>query len=102
MPVAHAVASGMNGLRAAGDLVARLEMAQGMRLGDAKRTVADALGMSVDDLSDPLVMHEVRGELRLGRVFEAETTHPLDPSPQEAKANIRELLGMEPRVSVTG
>ena len=39
-------------------------------------------------------MHEVRGELRLGRVFEAETTHPLDPSPQEAKARIRELLGL--------
>ena len=41
MPVAHAVASGMNGLRAAGDLVARLEMAKGMRLTEAKRTVAD-------------------------------------------------------------
>ena len=94
MPVAHAVASGMNGLRAAGDLVARLEMAKGMRLTEAKRTVAEALGVSVGDLADPLVMHEVRGELRLGRVFEAETTHPHDPSPQEAKARIRELLGL--------
>jgi dimethylamine--corrinoid protein Co-methyltransferase len=94
MPIAHAVASGMNGLRAAGDLVARLEMAKGMRLTEAKRTVAEALGVSVADLSDPLVMHEVRGELRLGRVFELETTYPHDPSPQEAKANIRELLGL--------
>ena len=44
MPVAHAVASGMNGLRAAGDLVARLEMTRGMRLADAKKFVADRLG----------------------------------------------------------
>ena len=44
-----------------------------MRLKEAKRTVAEALGVSVADLADPLVMHEVRGELRLGRVFEAET-----------------------------
>ena len=94
MPVAHAVASGMNGLRAAGDLVARLEMAKGMRLTEAKRTVAKALGVSVGDLADPLAMHEVRGELRLGRVFEAETTYPHDPSPQDAKARIRELLDL--------
>ena len=92
MPVAHAVASGMNGLRAAGDLVARLEMTKGMRLPDAKAHVAGKLGVPVDDLADPLVMQEVRGELGLGRVFEAETTHPADPSPQEAKRAIAELL----------
>ena len=50
--------------------------------------------MGVADLADPLVMHEVRGEQRLGRVFELETTYPHDPSPQEAKANIRALLGL--------
>ena len=85
MPVAHAVASGMNGLRAAGDLVARLEMAKGMRLKEAKRTVAEALGVGVADLADPLVMHEVRGELRLGRVFEAETTFRTDPQPRRRR-----------------
>ncbi len=47
-----------------------------------------------DAAGRPLVMHEVRGELRLGRVFEAETTYPHDPSPQEAKAGIRKLLGL--------
>ena len=94
MPVAHAVASGMNGLRAAGDLVARLEMTRGMKLADAKRYVADRLGVSARDLSDPLVMHEVRGELRLGRVFETETTYPHDPSPLEAKERIGDLLGL--------
>ena len=94
MPVAHAVASGMNGLRAAGDLVARLEMTRGMRLADAKQHVADRLGAGVADLAAPLVMHELRGELRLGRVFEAETTYPGDPSPLEAKCNIAERLGV--------
>ena len=97
MPVAHAVASGMNGLRAAGDLVARLQMAKGMRLAEAKQTVAAALGVAVPDLADPLVMHELRGQLRLGRLFEAETTYPRDPSPQEAKANIARLLGLPER-----
>jgi dimethylamine--corrinoid protein Co-methyltransferase len=94
MPVAHAVASGMNGLRAAGDLVARLEMTRGMKLAEAKDHVAAKLGTSVADLADPLVMHEVRGELRLGRVFETETTYPNDPSPQEAKAAIKVLLDL--------
>jgi len=97
MPVAHAVASGMNGVRAAGDLVARLEMAKGMKLAAAKQHVAERLGTSVADLADPLVMHEVRGELRLGRVFESETTYPHDPGPQEAKRNIAALLGLQIR-----
>lgn len=96
MPVAHAVASGMNGLRAAGDLVARLEMTKGMKLAEAKRLVAGKLGVGVADLADPLVMHEVRGELRLGRVFEVEATYPHDPSPAEAKVNIAERLGLPP------
>jgi len=94
MPVAHAVASGMNGLRAAGDLVARLEMTRGMKLAEAKKYVAEKLGTSIADLADPLVMHEVRGELRLGRVFETETTYPDDPSPQEAKLNIAACLDL--------
>ena len=93
MPVAHAVASGMNGVRAAGDLVARLEMAKGMKLAAAKQYVADRLGTSVADLADPLVMHEVRGEQRLGRVFEAEPTYPDDPSPQEPNVASRRFWG---------
>ena len=94
MPVAHAVASGMNGMRAAGDLVARLEMTKGMRLADAKRFVADRLGTSVADLADPLVMHEVRGDLGLGRLYDIETTHPGDPSPLQAKQAIARLLDL--------
>jgi dimethylamine--corrinoid protein Co-methyltransferase len=66
MDVAHSCASGMNGLRAAGDLVARLQMAKGMRITEAKRYVADKLGATPRDLSDNQAMHERRGELRLG------------------------------------
>ncbi len=100
MPIAHAVASGMNGLRAAGDLVARLEMARGMRLREAKEYVAERLGAALADLADPLAMHELRGELRLGRLYETETTYPHDPGPLEAKANIAACLGL-PINSVT-
>jgi len=94
MPVAHAVASSMNGLRAAGDLVARLQMGKGMRLTEAKRLVADKLGADVGDLVDPLVMHEVRGALRLGRLYDVEATHPGDPSPMEAKQTIADLFDL--------
>ena len=94
MPVAHAVASGMNGMRAAGDLVARLEMTKGMRLADAKRFVAGKLGTSVADLADPLVMHEIRGDLGLGRLYDIEATHPGDPSPLQAKQAIARLLDL--------
>ena len=92
MDVAHSCASGMNGLRAAGDLVARLQMAKGMRIIEAKRYVADKLGVTLRDLSDNQAMHERRGELRLGRVFETESTYYADPSPLEAKWHISELL----------
>ena len=92
MDVAHSCASGLNGLRAAGDLVARLQMAKGMRITEAKRYVADKLGVTPRDLSDNQAMHERRGELRLGRVFETESTYYADPSPLEAKWHIAELL----------
>ena len=94
MDVGHSAASGMNGLRAAGDLVARLQMTRGMRIADAKRFVADKLGVTAPDLSDNVAMHELRGELRLGRVFETESPSPHDPSPLEAKCHIADLLGL--------
>jgi len=100
MPVAHAVAAGMGGMRAAGDLVARLQMAKGMRLAAAKTYVAERLGMAERDLADCAAMQEVRGELGLGRIYEGEAPHALDPSPLEAKANISRLLDL-PVNSVT-
>ncbi len=95
MSIAHTCAAGMGGLRAAGDLVARLQMAKGMRLAEAKQAVADALGVGVRDLSDNQAMHELRGDRRLGRIYEAEVNYYRDPSPLEAKLNIEKVLGLE-------
>ena len=44
MAVAHGIISGIGGIRAAGDLVARMQVAQGMRIDQAKGYVASKLG----------------------------------------------------------
>lgn len=56
MHAAHAVVSGMGGIRTAGDLVARLQLNRGMRIEAAKKYVAEKLGVSVSDLNDPIEM----------------------------------------------
>jgi len=66
MAISHAIASGMGGMRAAGDLVARMQMTRGLKINEAKAYVADKLGVSVSDLSDPVVMTEVREDLEIG------------------------------------
>ena len=91
MAISHAMASGMGGMRTAGDLVARMQMSRGMKINDAKSHVADKLGVSVTDLSDPVIMLEVREDLDLGS---------LSPLPGcakgiEAKARIGEVLGIQ-------
>jgi dimethylamine--corrinoid protein Co-methyltransferase len=70
MHAAHAVISGMGGLRTAGDLVARMQLNRGMRINAAKRYVAEKLGVTVADLADTVVMSEVREDLDIGRVNE--------------------------------
>jgi dimethylamine---corrinoid protein Co-methyltransferase len=92
MDIAHAHASGLGGMRAAGDLVARMQMTWGMRLGDAKRYVAARLGVGVDDLGDPIAMHDVRRDLGLGRIPVQELTYPGEPGAMEAKFRIAEAL----------
>lgn len=90
---AHANAAGMGGMRTAGDLVARMQMTRGMRLAEAKRYVADRLGIAPIDLSDPLVMHELRAELGLGRVpYGGSGVSPALPLAMEAKFRIADLL----------
>jgi dimethylamine--corrinoid protein Co-methyltransferase len=84
----------MGGMRTAGDLVARLQMTRGMRLPEAKRYVADRLHVAPLDLSDPLVMHEVRGKLGLGRIpYGGSGVSPSLPLAMEAKFRVSELLG---------
>ena len=92
MANAHALASGLGGMRAAGDLVARMQMTRGMRLDEAKKYVAGKLGVNEIDLSDPLVMHDVRAELGLGRITVQELTYPDQPGALEAKFHIAEVL----------
>ena len=91
MAISHAVASGMGGMRAAGDLVARMQMTRGMKIDEAKRYVADKLNVAVSDLTDPVLMTEVRQDLKIG------TLHPVPNNPQgiEAKVKIAELLDID-------
>jgi dimethylamine--corrinoid protein Co-methyltransferase len=91
MHVAHAIASGMGGMRTAGDLVARMQMTRGMRIDEAKKYVADKLGISVSEISDPVVMCEIREDLDLGRVNET----PGVAKGIDAKFRIADVLGIE-------
>ena len=88
MAITHAHASGMGGMRGAGDLVARAQMSRGMRTWEAKAYVAEKLKVSVADLTDPVIMTEVREDLQIGQM----TPMPGCAKGIEAKFNIaREL-----------
>ena len=91
MAITHAIASGMGGMRAAGDLVARMQMTRGMKIQRAKEYVAGKLKVSVSDLTDPVLMEEVREELQIGSVM------PLPGCAKgiEAKLRIAEVLGID-------
>jgi len=65
--VTHAMAAGMGGMRTAGDLVARMQMTRGMKIREAKKYVAEKLGVSIQELADPVIMNEVRADLNLGQ-----------------------------------
>ena len=85
----------MGGIRTAGDLVARMQITWGMRLKQAKEYVAQKLGVSLMDLSDPVAMLDVRKERGLGSSTEAgEILYVDDPVRIEAKFHISELLGI--------
>ena len=94
MASTHALASGMGGMRTAGDLVARMQMTRGMRLPQAKQHVADKLGCSVLDLSDTVAMHDLRRDFGLGRMQVQDLTYPEQPAAMEAKFHIAEVLGI--------
>jgi dimethylamine--corrinoid protein Co-methyltransferase len=90
MPAAHALASGMGGIRTTGDLVARMQLSRKMRIGEAKAFVADKLKVSVLDLADEHEMRELREDLDLGVI----TSMPGVARGLEAKARIADLLGV--------
>ena len=91
MALTHAHASGMGGMRAAGDLVARMQMARGMRIAEAKAYVAEKLNVSVSELTDPVIMTEVRQDLQIGQMM------PLPGCAKgiEAKFRMAEVLGID-------
>ena len=80
----------MGGMRAAGDLVARLQMTRGMKIKEAKQYVAGKLKIAVSDLTDPVIMTEVRQDLQLGTM----SPQPGDARGIEAKFRIAETLGI--------
>ena len=91
MPIPHAMAAGMGGIRTAGDLVMRMQMTRKMKLAEAKQYVAEKLKVAPIDLVDECAMREVRHELGIGTV----TSLSDSPKGIEAKCRIAELLGIE-------
>ena len=92
MAIVHSQASGMGGVRTACDLVARMQLARSMRLNDAKKYVAGKLKVGLMDLTDEVVMREVREEHDIATVFMG---YGAASRGIEAKANISRLLGLE-------
>ena len=89
--MAHMLASGMGGIRTAGDLVARMEYAKNMKVDKAKEYVAKKLGLSTLDIADEHVMRDLREELKIGVV----TGLPGSPRGIAAKMNIEKLLDIK-------
>ncbi|SCJ89937.1 dimethylamine:corrinoid methyltransferase [uncultured Eubacterium sp.] len=81
----------MGGIRSAGDLVLRMQLAKSMRLAEAKSYVAEKLGVNVTDLADCSVMRELREEMGLGYSM------PADGAAKgiQAKFRIAGLLGIK-------
>lgn len=81
----------MGGIRSAGDLVLRMQLAKGMRLPEAKKYVAEKLGVTVLDLADCSVMRDIREDLDIAYPM------PADKSAKgiEAKFRISKLLGIK-------
>lgn len=91
MAVTHEVASGMGGIRTAGDLVARVQMSKAMKIKEAKEYVAKKIGVSVIDLSDSNLMKELREQMDIGHVqVQDKASYGI-----EAKFNIAKVLDIK-------
>jgi len=92
MAIVHSQASGMGGIRTSGDLVARMQLAKNMRLAEAKQYVADKLKVSLSELTDEVIMREVREDLDIATVYMG---YGSASRGIEAKINISKLLDLE-------
>jgi hypothetical protein len=90
MHIAHIVASGMGGIRTAGDLVAWMQITKKMKITQAKQYVAQKLGIEISDLTDEEVMRPLREELGIGVIISVAGS----PKGMRAKFKISELLGI--------
>jgi len=88
MAVSHMMASGMGGIRSAGDLVARMQFSKNMKIDKAKEYVAKKLGLSTLEIADEHIMRDLREELKIGVV----TGVPGAPRGIAAKMNIERLI----------
>jgi dimethylamine--corrinoid protein Co-methyltransferase len=88
----HSIAACMGGIRTAGDLVLRMQMTHKMRINEAKQFIADKLGVTLEQLCDPVFMSELRDERGFG------TQEPYITNANtgmEAKFRISEELGLK-------
>ncbi len=91
MPIPHAMAAGMGGIRTTGDLVMRMQMTRKMKIAEAKQYVAEKLKVALEDLADECVMRELRHELEIGTI----TSLPDSAKGIAAKCRIAKLLDIE-------
>ncbi len=85
----------MGGVRTSGDLVARMMMQKRMRLPEAKKYVADKLGIQENEMwkmTDEIFMGEKRVELGLGGVYGGQGAKAKGI---ESKINISRLLDLK-------
>ena len=68
-----------------------MQMTRGMKIQQAKKYVADKLGVAVAELTDPVIMTEVRDDLQIGVM----TPLPGCAKGIEAKFRIAELLDID-------
>ena len=88
MHIAHIFASGMGGIRTAGDLVAWMQLIKKMKIDAAKKYVAQKLGVATADLVNEEVMRQLREDLGIGII----TSVAGSPKGIRAKLKIAELL----------
>ena len=74
-----------------GSVLTRMQMTRGMRIREAEEYVANKLSVSGLELSDPVIMAEVRDDLNIGLV----RSLPHRVKGIDAKFRIAEVLGIE-------
>lgn len=91
MAIPHYMASGMGGIRTAGDMVARMEYDKSMKVGEAKKYVAKKLGIDTLEIADEYIMRDLRETKKIGTV----TGIPGAPRGIAAKMNIEKILDIK-------